>query len=63
MASSSLASYVAVVLAVACTLLQLANAQEPTPKLDTSLSIGFATIMVSVLALTIVVTMCLALGS
>lgn len=65
MATRSLTSVVAVLLALVC-LIQQASAQasaEPVNKLDASLSIGFATVMVTVLALTIVITMCLAVGS
>ena len=65
MAGHKLTEAVAILLALVC-LLQQVTAQataEPTNKLDPSLSVGFATVMVTVLGLTIVVTMCLAVGS
>ncbi len=56
--------YCLLCLAVILVLVQLANAQtaEPTDKFNKSLSLGLATIMITVLTLMIVITMCLALG-
>lgn len=56
---------IAILLALVCLLQQVAAqaSAEPTNKLDHSISIGFATVMVTVLVFTIAVTMCLAIGS
>ncbi len=56
--------YCILCLAVILVLVQLANAQtaEPTDKFNKSLTLGLATIMITVLTLMIVITMCLALG-
>lgn len=65
MAVRGLTSVAAILLALLC-LVEQAAAQasaEPVNKLDHGLSVGFATIMVTVLGLTIAVTMCLAIGS
>lgn len=64
MATVSSTVYCMLCLAVILVLVQLANAQaEATNKFDPALSLSLATILITVLSFTIVVTMCLAIGS
>ena len=64
MASLRSIVYCMLCLAVILVMVQLASAQaEATNKLDPALSLSLVTILITVLSLTIVITMCLAVGS